>query len=189
MVHQSGITSIGLHRIELEQQWSAQFAVNEFVRPTWPSVRKEEDVMQRAVVPEVTMQRVVVIAEDRQAKQTVRAVLANPECEVLETADVQTGLDWLRKPGVACVIVDCCVRAMSRDMRHLLQYSAGMAGIPALWITPYGAREPLVHELGLSRLNLLPKPFSPLQLLERVQQSIWIGPYVPQPSAPAVSAV
>jgi DNA-binding NtrC family response regulator len=140
--------------------------------------------MRRGAVPEVKMQRVVVIAEDRQAKQTVRAVLANPECEILDTADVGTGLEWLRKPGVGCVIVDCCVRDMSREMRHLLQYSAGVAGIPVLWITPYGAREPLVQELGLSRLNLLPKPFTPLQLLERVQQSIWIGPYIPQPAIP-----
>jgi DNA-binding response OmpR family regulator len=143
--------------------------------------------MRRAALPEVKMQRVVVIAQDRQAKHTVRAVLANPECEVLDTPDVLIGLDWLRKPGVGCVIVDCGVRDMSREMRHLLQYSAGVAGIPVLWITPYGAREPLVQELGLSRLNLLPKPFTPLQLLERVQQSIWIGPYIPQPSASVVT--
>jgi hypothetical protein len=37
--------------------------------------------------------------------------------------------------------------------------------------------------MGLSRLNLLPKPFTPLELLERVQESIWIGPYIPAPMA------
>lgn len=141
--------------------------------------------MVRPKRPEVTMQRVVVIAEDANSKQTVRAVLANPECEILDTADIAVGLDLMRRPGVACVIVDCGAADLTRQMRHLLQYSAGVAGIPVLWITPYGAREPLARELGLSRLNLLPKPFTPLQLLERVQQSIWIGPYVPEPMAPA----
>ncbi len=132
------------------------------------------------------MQRVVVIAEESQPIHTVRAVLANPECEVLVAEDVPGGLELLRNPYVACVIVDCGVQNLTREMRHLLQYSAGVAGVPVLWITPYGAREPLARELGISRLNLLPKPFTPLQLLERVQQSIWIGPYIPG-AAPAAT--
>lgn len=144
--------------------------------------------MRRAVKAEAKMQRVLIISEDRQSIQTVRAVLTNPECEVLVTADLKTGLEWLRKPELACVIVDCWLRSMTREMRHLLQYSAGVAGFPVLWITPYGAREPLVHELGLSRLNLLPRPFSPLQLLERVQQSLWIGPYIPKAVPAGMSA-
>lgn len=135
-----------------------------------------------AIRPEVTMQRVVVITEDSKARQAVRAVLGNPDCEVLETNEIEAGLELMRKPDVGCVIIDCGIADMTRQMRHLLQYSAGVAGIPVLWITPYGAREPLARELGLSRLNLLPKPFTPLELMERVQQSIWIGPYVPQPS-------
>ena len=142
-------------------------------------MKSQGNVMAFAVRPEVTMQRVVVIAEDRQSIQTVRAVLANPECEILVASSVPSGLELLRKPCVACVIVDCGVAGLTREMRHLLQYSAGVAGMPVLWITPYGAREPLARELGLSRMSLLPKPFTPLQLLERVQQSIWIGPYVP----------
>lgn len=143
--------------------------------------------MALKVRPEVKMQRVVVIAEDTQSSNTVRAVLSNPDCEVVEAADVEAGMELMRRPGTACVIVDCGMADLTRQMRHLLQYSAGVAGIPVLWITPYGAREPLARELGLSRLNLLPKPFTPLQLLERVQQSIWIGPYVPS-SAAAVPA-
>ena len=141
----------------------------------------------QALEVKMKMQRVLIISEDRQSIQTVRAVLANPECEVLVTGDLRIGLEWLQKPELACVIVDCWLRSMSREMRHLLQYSAGVAGIPVLWITPFGAREPLVHELGLSRLNLLPRPFSPLQLLERVQQSLWIGPYVPSAAPPTMS--
>lgn len=141
------------------------------------------------IQPEVKMQRVVVIAEDASSINTVRAVLTNPDCEVLQTGDTEEGLNLMRKPETACVIVDCGVEDLTRQMRHLLQYSAGIAGIPVLWITPYGAREPLARELGLSRLNLLPKPFTPLQLLERVQQSIWIGPYVPNAAAPAATRV
>ena len=133
------------------------------------------------------MQRVLVMTEDSKSVNAVRAVLGNPDCEVLEASDPVEGLEMVRKPGLGCVIVDCGMQDMTRQMRHLLQYSAGVAGIPVLWITPYGAREPLARELGLSRLNLLPKPFTPLQLLERVQQSIWIGPYVP-PQAPPVPA-
>ncbi len=145
--------------------------------------------MQHAVLPEVTVQRVVLIAVDEESKKTVRSVLENPDCRLMEAADVETGLELMRRTGVACVIVDCGVPLLSRQMRHLLQYSAGVAGIPVLWLTPYGAREPLARELGLSRLNLLPKPFTSLELLERVQQSIWIGPYVPVPQETTVGAV
>jgi DNA-binding response OmpR family regulator len=130
---------------------------------------------------EVAMQRVVLIAEDKTSLSAVRAVLGNPDCQVLSTKEIEVGLELMRKPDVGCLIVDCGVDGLTRQMRHLLQYSAGVAGIPVLWITPYGAQEPLAREIGLSRLNLLPKPFSPLELLERVQQSIWIGPYVPAP--------
>lgn len=135
--------------------------------------------------PEVTVQRVLVIAEDSHSKQAIRAVLANPDCEILETGNPADGLEMMRRQALACLIVDCGVPDLTRLMRHLLQYSAGMAGIPVFWITPYGAREPLARELGLSRMNLLPKPFTPLQLLERVQQSLWVGPYVPEPMAQA----
>jgi CheY-like chemotaxis protein len=129
--------------------------------------------------PEVKMHRVIVIAKDRKSIRTVRAVLGNPDCEVLEANAATQGLELMRKPNVGCAIVDCGVPQLTRQMRHLLQYSAGIAGIPVLWLTPYRASEPLARELGLSRLNLLPKPFTTLELLERVQQSIWIGPYVP----------
>jgi DNA-binding NtrC family response regulator len=135
------------------------------------------------VLPEVAMQRVVLIAEDRKSELTVRAVLGNPDCEVLSTKEIEVGLELMRKPKIGCLIVDCGIDGLTRQMRHLLQYSAGVAGIPVLWITPYGAQEPLAREMGLSRLNLLPKPFTPLELLERVQESIWIGPYVPAPMA------
>ena len=145
--------------------------------------------MALRVRPEVQMQRVLVIATDSSSINAVRAVLANPDCEVLEASDPLEGLELLRKPGMGCVIADCGMEDLTRQMRHLLQYSAGVAGIPVLWITPYGAREPLARELGLSRLNLLPKPFTPLQLLERVQQSIWIGPYVPAQPLPASARV
>ena len=145
--------------------------------------------MNRKRWMEVTMQRVLVITADPNSRITVRAVLGSPDCEILEANDLENGLELMRKPHVACVIVDCGLPELGRQMRHLLQYSAGVARIPVLWITPYGAREPLARELGLSRLNLLPKPFSPLELLERVQQSIWIGPYVPQPMNRAVTAI
>lgn len=131
------------------------------------------------------MQRVVVVAKDSKSLGTVRAVLGNPDCEVLETGDIEVGVELLRKPKVGCLIVDCGIDGLTREMRHLLQYSAGMAAIPVLWITPYGAHEPLARELGLSRINLLPRPFTPLELLERVQESIWIGPYVPCVRPPA----
>jgi len=124
---------------------------------------------------------VVVIADDKQILQKVRGVLGNPDCEVMGAREVASGLELLRTANVGCVIVDCAIPDLTRQMRHLLQYSAGVAGIPVLWLTPYGAREPLARELGLSRLNLLSKPFTSLELLERVQQSIWIGPYVPAP--------
>ena len=137
--------------------------------------------MDRKRKSEVTMQRVVMMVLDAQSRHTVRAILGSPECEILEATDLENGLELMRKPDVACVIVDCTLPDLTRQMRHLIQYSAGVAGIPVLWITPYGAREPLARELGLSRLNLLPKPFTPLELLERVQQSIWIGPYIPPP--------
>lgn len=145
--------------------------------------------MDRAVRPEVTMQRVLVISDDEHSKAMVRAVLANPDCQVLEASDLTTGLEWMRRPEIGCVILDCGTPDLTRQMRHLIQYSAGVAGIPVLWITPYGAREPLARELGLSRLNLLPKPFTPLQLLERVQQSIWIGPYIPQTAKSGAATV
>jgi DNA-binding response OmpR family regulator len=135
------------------------------------------------------MQRVVVVAEDKTSLGSVRAVLGNPDCEVLETGEIEVGLNLLRKPRVGCLIVDCGVNGLTREMRHLLQYSAGVAGIPVLWITPYGAQEPLARELGLSRLNLQPRPFTPLQLLERVQESIWIGPYVPTVGPPQVLTI
>lgn len=131
------------------------------------------------------MQRVVLITQDKRCLGTVRAVLGNPDCEVVVTAEVAAGLERLREANVRCVIVDCGVEGLTREMRHLLQYSAGVAGVPVLWITPYGARDPMVRELGLSRMNLLPRPFTPLELLERVQESIWIGPYVPGAGGPA----
>lgn len=74
------------------------------------------------------------------------------------------------------MLVDCSLTGVNREMLHLIQYSAGMASVPIVWLSNYGGRDPLTRELQLSSLNVLHKPFTPLQLLEKIQYSLWLGP-------------
>ncbi len=128
------------------------------------------------VRPGAGMNRIMVLTEDTQARKMIRAALENPECEILEPQDPAYALELLRNQTITCMLVDCSLTGVHRKMLHLLQYSAGMASVPVLWLSNYGARDPLLRELQLSPLNVLHKPFTPLQLLEKVQYSLWLGP-------------
>ena len=82
------------------------------------------------VLPEVMMQRVVLIAEDRKSEMTVRAVLGNPDCEVVATKEIEVGLELMRKPKVGCLIVDCGIDGLTRQMRHSAAVLGGSGGDP-----------------------------------------------------------
>lgn len=128
------------------------------------------------------MKRVVILTDDVKTRRTIRVALSNPDCELLECAEPERALDGLRRSGVACLLVDCNLAGVSREMMHLIQYSAGMAGIPVLWMSNYGERDPIARELQVTPLNILTKPFGSLQLLQRIQQCFWIGPCLPADS-------
>ncbi len=132
------------------------------------------------------MNRIMVLTEDTHAKKMIRAVLENPECEILEPHDAAHALELLRGQTITCMLVDCSLTGVQREMLHLLQYSAGMVSVPVVWISNYGGRDPLLRELQLTPLNVLHKPFTPLQLLEKMQYSLWLGPGATTLPYPAV---
>lgn len=133
----------------------------------------------RITGPEDKVKRIVILTDDAKTKRTIRAALANPDCELLECADPERALDGLSRSGVACLLVDCNVPGVSREMMHLIQYSAGMAAVPVLWMSNYGERDPVARELQVTPLNILAKPFGALQLLQRIQECFWLGPCLP----------
>ncbi len=125
------------------------------------------------------MKRIVILTDDARTKRTIRTALDNPDCELLDSQDPVRVLEDLRRGGVSCTLVDCNTAHLSREMAHLIQYSAAISGVPVVWISHYGERDPLVRDLQLGAFSVLSKPFSEVQLLQRVQQCFWIGPCVP----------
>lgn len=125
------------------------------------------------------MKRIVILTDDAKTRRTIHTALTAPDCELLDAPSPEGALERLRESSVACLLVDCNFPGTSREMMHLLQYSAALAAVPVVWMSNYGDRDPIARQMELTELTVLQKPFSTLQLLQRMQQCFWIGPCLP----------
>jgi two-component system cell cycle sensor histidine kinase/response regulator CckA len=115
----------------------------------------------------------VLLVEDDQAVRALAArILASRGYRVLRAADGAEALEMLEKGClVDLILTDVVLPRMSG--LELARASAALPGAPpVLFMSGYTEQAPAAHELAERRLDLIEKPFSPVQLAHRVRKAL-----------------
>ena len=111
--------------------------------------------------------RVVLVEDDRVVVETLTTYLGQAGFSVTATANGVEGLRLAQSPGVALVILDWMVPGMSGP--EVCRRLRAVSAVPVLMLTARTTEDDRVHGLETGADDYVPKPFSPRELVARVQ--------------------
>src|SRR5687768_15126362 len=114
-----------------------------------------------------TLPRIVVIEDDAVVAETLTLYLEHAGYSVVSTTDGREGLALARQRGVALVVLDLMIPGMSGQQvcRALRETSR----VPILMLTARTSEDDRVAGLEMGADDYVPKPFSPREVVARVQ--------------------
>jgi DNA-binding response OmpR family regulator len=118
--------------------------------------------------------KTILIADDEQLlRDLVEATLSTPEVRILKAPDGDTALELARREHPDLLLLDLIMPGLPgiEVARDLLQDPA-TADIPIIILTGAGREEDREQGLALGVRAYLMKPFSPLELLDRVLEAV-----------------
>jgi DNA-binding response OmpR family regulator len=133
-----------------------------------------------------TLPRIVVIEDDAVVAETLTLYLEHAGYSVTTAADGREGLVHARQSGVALVILDLMIPGMSGQQvcRALRETSR----VPILMLTARTSEDDRVAGLEMGADDYVPKPFSPREVVARVQALLRRAGELGAPPAAAVSS-
>ena len=111
--------------------------------------------------------RIVVIEDDAVVSETLTLYLEHAGYSVVSSADGREGLALARQPGVALVVLDLMIPGLGGQQvcRALRETSR----VPILMLTARTSEDDRVAGLEMGADDYVPKPFSPREVVARVQ--------------------
>lgn len=117
------------------------------------------------------MKKVLVIDDDACVREVIRDVLESSECRVLEAEAGYEGIELAKSDNPDLVIVDFLMPGVTGvQILHILRTSPLTWDIPVLLISGVHADELVMKALVMDQTAYLMKPFTPSQLLAKVQE-------------------
>jgi two-component system alkaline phosphatase synthesis response regulator PhoP len=116
--------------------------------------------------------KTILLADDEVNLRTlVRTTLDDPAYRILEAADGVAALELARKENPDLVVLDWMMPGMSGvEVANALRQDPATAHLPIIMLTAKGQEKDKGQERLLRLYAYLVKPFSPLELLEKVQE-------------------
>ena len=116
----------------------------------------------------------VVIVDDEESIRTlVQATLESPECKVLLAANGHEALALANSEHPQVIVLDWMMPGMSGlECLRRLAADPKLAGIPVLMLTAMGQEKDRQAALDAGAKAFLMKPFSPLQLVGIVRETL-----------------
>src|SRR5581483_415404 len=112
---------------------------------------------------------IVVIEDDARIRRLIESTLA-PDCVVQSTGDREAGWDLIRATRPDAIVLDLRLPGLSGvELLHRLQADAALRAIPILVVTASSVPAERDAALAAGARDWLLKPFSPAELLRRVQ--------------------
>ena len=132
-----------------------------------------------------TLPRIVIIEDDVVVTETLTLYLEHAGYSVVTTVDGREGLALARQPGVALVVLDLMIPGLSGQQvcRTLRETSR----VPILMLTARTSEDDRVAGLEMGADDYVPKPFSPREVVARVQ-ALLRRAGEPDTNAPGVGA-
>jgi CheY-like chemotaxis protein len=121
------------------------------------------------------MSTILVIEDDRQIRRVVQLYLEQAGMAVLTAADGATGLALARYEKPAVIILDLLLPGVDgREITRQLRQSSdpAVAGVHILMLTALDEEQDRINGFMLGADDYLGKPFSPRELVARVQATL-----------------
>lgn len=116
--------------------------------------------------------KTILLADDEAHLRTlVRTTLDDPQYRILEAADGNAALEVARKEHLDLLILDWMMPGLSGlEVAKALRQDPATTHIPIIMLTAKGQEKDKEQGLTVGTYAYLVKPFSPLELLEKVQE-------------------
>ena len=128
--------------------------------------------------------RVVVIEDDAVVAETLALYLEHAGFSVASSADGVTGLKLALEPEVSLVILDLMIPGLSGH--EVCRQLRASSAVPIIMLTARASEDDRVAGLELGADDYVPKPFSPREVVARVQALLRRTRSQPGPPAPIV---
>ena len=121
--------------------------------------------------------KTILIADDEEPlRRLVQTTLESAEVRILQAADGEAALELARGERPDLIVLDVMMpRRTGLEVARALRQDAATGGIPILMLTGLGQEKDREEGLALGVRGYLVKPFSPLELLERVQEVLGVA--------------
>lgn len=116
--------------------------------------------------------KLILLADDEANVRTlVRTTLDDPQYRILEAANGTTALDLARKEHPDLLVLDWMMPGMTGiEVAQALRQDPATANIPIIMLTAKAQETDKEQGRAVGTYAYLVKPFSPLELLEKVQE-------------------
>jgi DNA-binding response OmpR family regulator len=116
--------------------------------------------------------KTILLADDEAHLRTlVRTTLNNPEYCILEAADGTAALDLAREQHPDLLVLDWMMPGINGiEVAKALRQDPATAHIPIIMLSARGQETDRAQGRSVGTYTYLVKPFSPLELLRRVQE-------------------
>jgi two-component system phosphate regulon response regulator PhoB len=121
----------------------------------------------------------ILVADDEESlRLLIRTTLDSPEFTILEASDGITALETARQELPDLIVLDWMMPGKNGlEVARELRADARTRGIAILMLTAMGQEKDRKEGLGAGVQAFLVKPFSPLELLERVQAVLRVSDF------------
>jgi two-component system phosphate regulon response regulator PhoB len=117
------------------------------------------------------MKRILLADDEANLRMLVHTTLDDPEYQILEAEDGATALTLARQERPDLLVLDWMMPGMAGiEVARALRNDAQTANIPIIMLTAKGQEKDKEQGRALGASAYLVKPFSPLELLEKVQE-------------------
>ncbi len=121
----------------------------------------------------------ILVADDEDSlRLLIRTTLENPEITILEASDGITALEMARQELPDLIVLDWMMPGKNGlEVVRELRADRRTAGVAILMLTAMGQEKDRKEALAIGVQAFLVKPFSPLELLERVQAVLRVSEF------------
>ncbi|MBD3392768.1 MAG: response regulator [Chitinivibrionales bacterium] len=124
------------------------------------------------------MNRILVVDDSKEIRQLVSATLSTDECEVIEAKDATEALQLCAelKPGL--IIMDVKMPGTIDGIRatEMIKNSHDTAQCQVIMLSGIGGTKEIDQARNAGAVDYLKKPFSPLELIEKVEATLGVKP-------------
>jgi two-component system, OmpR family, phosphate regulon response regulator PhoB len=119
------------------------------------------------------VKKILVVDDEENLRVLIETTLDSPECQIIHACDGRAALDLAIHERPDLIILDWMMPSMTGiDVLHMLHTYPPTRDIPVLMLTARGQERDRQLASALGVHSYLIKPFSPLELLEKVQQAL-----------------